>query len=140
MAKAPSPGKIERAQAEGLIDAAPLADGERPEEKPRYLRLTVGGLTKVIDWASLGPGDDLVSRQQCGIPVSALLGIDQFGGDLLLILWWTARRLNGEPRLTFATVLGEFPTNADLDAAIDTDAAAWLTEAEMVELRASDPE
>lgn len=76
----------------------------------KTFRMTLSGKTLELDTTQLGPGDDLVSRQQTGFPVTGFLDQAAIGADSLLILWWMARRKNGEPALTFAEVLLEFPS------------------------------
>jgi hypothetical protein len=98
MAKAPPPGKT-------------------INEASRRFRITLGGETRELSLTDLGPGDDLVARQQTGIPVQPFFEEDRFGPDSLLILWWMARRKNGEKRLKFSEVLAEFPSYAAIEAA-----------------------
>lgn len=116
MAKAPDPGKLERQKA-------------REEAEPKILRLTVGDKTVVLDFDQLGPADDLLARQQAGFPVSTFVGMAAFSGDSLLVLWWLARRKNGERRLAFGNVLKDFPTNKAIEEAGFK--AEWVTADEL---------
>ena len=79
-------------------------------EPNRRFQISLRGRTIELSMEDLGPGDDLVSRQQTGFPVQSFFDETRFGPDSLLILWWMARRKNGETRLKFAEVLAEFPT------------------------------
>ena len=104
------------------MPATPKPRGSKvtAEKKPqrRILKITIGDRTLILEPDKLGPGDDLITRQATGF---ALLPFVQsevvFGADSLLILWWTARRKNGEPMLSFAQVLAEYPTYEKLNAA-----------------------
>ena len=83
--------------------------------KAKKLRLTFDGKVYDISPSQLGPGDDLVTRQQVGFPLMPFLREDVFGADSILILLWTGRRKNGEPNLTFNDVLAEYPTYEALE-------------------------
>ena len=83
------------------------------------LKITVNGDERVLHLADLGPNDDLLARKETGLPVSQFVTEDSFGLDSLAILWWVARRKNGEPRLKFREVLKTFPTMAEAADAVD---------------------
>lgn len=85
-------------------------NGTPAGEPTRKLKITLGGAERVLDFAEVGPGDDIVARKETGLAISPFLEENTVGADSVLILWWFARRKNGEPRLTFAEVLAEFPT------------------------------
>lgn len=89
-------------------------------ETPPTLRIKFAGKTYDLDPSKLGPGDDLICRQQVGFPLQGFLTQEVFGADSLLVLVWTCRRKAGEPNLTFAEVLAEYPTYESLnDAGFD---------------------
>lgn len=93
---------------------------QKPEVKApasRILRITLGGRSLEIDVMQFGPADDRVSRAQAGITISSLIESDVFGVDTMLLLWWLARRKNGEPGLHYYDVENEFPTFAHVAAA-----------------------
>lgn len=97
---------------------APRPGQVRKDEANRTgLEITLRGETRTLHLADLGPGDDLESRKQTGLPVAAFMGAETFGPDSLLILWWMARRKSGEPSLRFASVLEEFPSYDELASA-----------------------
>lgn len=106
---------------------APTPGAATPAGVKKF-RITISDTTLELDTTQLGPGDDLVSRQQTGFPVTGFLDQATIGADSLLILWWMARRKNGEPNLSFAEILLEFPSyqaindaNPDLTV-VDTEA------------------
>ncbi len=101
MAKAPTPG--------------------RSRNKRTGLRITLDGDTRDLYFGDLGPADDLRARKECGMPVSQFINEDRFGLDSLAILWWTARRKNGEPKLKFSEVLKTFPGQVEMAELMDQD-------------------
>lgn len=102
MAKAPSPAKL----------AAQRTRAEQP-----YITITdpESGQSAELRFDQLGPGDERLAREACGVPVSRVFtdGYVQ-GADTVLMLWWIARRKNGEPSLTYEQVEAECPTLADI--------------------------
>lgn len=83
--------------------------GKRQERDRQGMRVTMGGRTLSLFLNDLGPQDDLVSRKETGFPVTPFFAEDRFGMDSLMIVYWMARRKNGEPTLKFQAVLDEFP-------------------------------
>jgi hypothetical protein len=82
------------------------------------VRITLKGRDPIeLSIDDLGPADDLVARKQCGLPVTPFIEGESFGADSLLILWWMARRKEGEANLRFEDVLKEYPTYRDIEAA-----------------------
>lgn len=104
MATAPEPGARRRAD-------------QTAEFKRAGLKITLAGETRELYLAALGPADDLVARREVGFPISPFVERGTFGADSVLVLWWMARRKNGEPGLRFADVLEQFPSYAALAAA-----------------------
>jgi len=103
MAKAPKTRKEQEPARVAIQISCRDADGS-PVEKSLYL-------------SDLGPQDDLVARKQTGFPVTPFLEQEAFGADSLLILWWMARRKDGEGDLRFDEVLAEFPSYQSLNDA-----------------------
>lgn len=106
MAHAPRPGQA-RAQ-----DAA-----------NRRYRITVKGHTLELA-ATLTLDEKMVVRLATGIPFDQfLLNETRIGEDTVAVLWWLARRANGEPRLAWSTFTAEWETieAGDLDVDIVDD-------------------
>lgn len=74
-----------------------------------YLDLTFAGKTLRLYPASVTIADDIAARTQVGVAVSAYVDRHQFGLDSFALLWWTARRKNGEPDLPFSAVAEQMP-------------------------------
>ena len=53
-------------------------------------------------------------RAATGFPIEEFVGQSKIGIDSFVVLWWLARRHNGEPALAFDTAAGEFPID-DVD-------------------------
>jgi hypothetical protein len=113
MAKAPTAAQAQRALR------------GQPKKPGRRVTMTIEGRTLVLDFRTLGPADDAISRAQTGVPISGIemniaAGKYLMGGDTLLIMWWMARRKAGEHNLSFAEVCAQYPTYDVLDNAAVT--------------------
>lgn len=104
MATAPTPGVGRR-----ITEAADVR-----QALDRVVTITRGDQALSFSLADLGPRDDFACRKATGFNVTTLISSEEIGAGEVLALWWLARRHNGEPDLTFTTVLDEFPTNADV--------------------------
>ena len=107
MAKAPTPG---RAQAD--------------EAAQTTIRMTMGGRTLEVQPSALSLDERFVIRQSTGLPFEAFFsgGQQSIGEDSVAVLWWIARRTNGEPNLPFAQFKGEWKFDADtFDIEVDED-------------------
>lgn len=97
MAKAPQPGK--------LTNVRPV---ERHEPNKRLV-ITVCGSTLELNQA-LPFKERFAVRAATGLPLSAFwAGEEKVDADSVLVLWWLARRANGEPRLSFEDAEAEWP-------------------------------
>lgn len=112
MATAPRPGS--RAQAEAARQFIRLRVKER--EMDLMMSLTIQERF-VVRAATAGLPFEAFLPQQSG---------REFGEDSLFVLWWVARRQNGEPNLSFKQAEQEWPsdlTESDLDVTlVDLDA------------------
>ena len=103
MATAPRPGAGRRQKA--------------TEAAQRVLRITVCGETRTLAPDNLPFSEQVAVRKACGgLPFSAFWGDGPtVGVDSLQVMWWLARRANGEPSLQLATVLEEWPETLNPD-------------------------
>jgi hypothetical protein len=111
MAKAPTASQAERALRPTAVKSRRKAG--------RVARMTIRGRTLELHFRDLGPGDDVVSRAEAGVPISGIelniaAGKDLMGLDRILVMWWFARRKSGEPNLHYHEVVAEFPTYEEL--------------------------
>lgn len=83
----------------------------------------------VAETHTIAPGnlpmrERLICRKATGLPLSAFWAEDRIDLDSLVVLWWLARRLNGEATLTFDQAAADWPNDldpeTDLDISIDT--------------------
>ena len=97
MATAPRPGAGRRKAA--------------TEAAQRVLRVTICGDTRTLAVDNIPFREQVEVRKACGgLPFSAFWGgSDTIGEDSLQVLWWLARRANGEPNLALRVVLEEWP-------------------------------
>lgn len=95
-AKAPRPGSVAEAEAARQFYRLRIKDREMD---------LLPGLTM---------DERFVLRQATGLPLEAFMPKEsarEFGEDSLFILWWLARRQNGEPSLAFKQASKEWPTD-----------------------------
>lgn len=120
MARAPRPG------------AAPTSgEGMR-------LRIVVGDGEWILHLDDLGPRDRgevrAATKETFGAPLllGDMLGADLLDTDSIAVLWWLARRKDGEPRLKLGRALDELGDNRTL--------AALLTDGRLVVEQITDDE
>lgn len=82
-------------------------------ESGAFITIKDGDKTYNLSSDELGPGDDLVCRQQTGFPVTHFF--DPFAGDSMTVVIWMARRKSGEPNLGYQAVLADYPTYKSLE-------------------------
>lgn len=91
----------------------------RRKKQRTAITITIEGDTRTLYLGDLGPQDDLIARKQTGFPVSPFVDDERFGADSLAVLWWMARRKNGERRLRFDEVAKDFPGIVELGAMLE---------------------
>jgi hypothetical protein len=104
--------------------------GSLAEEKGarQFLRIRVQDRT--LDFVpQIALREKFALRAATGLPIEAFMpsGTEVgFGSDSLFVLWWLARRQNGEPQLPFAQAEADWPDQLDGDdldlSIIDLDA------------------
>lgn len=119
MAKAPRPGVGARKEA------------ERTAQKVMTItihREVVTAKGRVVPEShTLAPGnipmrEQIICRKATGLPFSAFWSENAIGLDSVVVLWWMARRLNGEATLTFERAAEEFPLDLEpheVDVSVD---------------------
>jgi hypothetical protein len=67
--------------------------------------------------------EKLIVRKATGLPFEAFLGDeDRIGADSVAVMWWLARRANGEPMLTWKQAEQDWPDELkaeDIDVEVD---------------------
>jgi len=122
MATAPPPGAGRRAAAEAADDEAAqqiltitirreitIGKGEKRRTLPQSHTLAINLLSMT---------DKLAVRKATGLPFESFLGEGVFGEDSLVVVWWLARRKNGEAVLSFHEAAEQWPaelTAEDID-------------------------
>lgn len=99
MATAPTPGKA-RAR----------------NEAQTVIRIKMGDRTLEVQPSALSLNERFIIRQVTGSPFEAFF--QAIGEDSIAVLWWVARRANGEPSLAFQKFMGEWEA---LESADDFD-------------------
>ena len=93
MATAPEPGAARRAT-----------------EATRIMRLTLQGRT--LDLGEVPLSEKMACRSATGMALEQFLPTNDtrtFGEDSFAVLWWLARRANGEPGLSFSELVNTWP-------------------------------
>lgn len=106
MAKAPRPGVGTRAAASKAAQ--------------QVMTITIDGEARNLAIGLVPMGERLAVRAATKMPFEAFLaGEDNIGSDSVLVLWWLARRANGEPNLSWAEVVAQTPVDALAAAGVD---------------------
>lgn len=95
MAKAPRPGKA------------------KGDEKPQFMRLRLKDETLEVSLAVSLQEAFVIRNATGGLSMESLMA--SFGMDSFAVLWFMARRQNGEPRLAWATFVSDWPTDLGED-------------------------
>lgn len=101
MVSAPTPGVGRRA--------------EQAEAAKAVAIITVRGETKRLAIGNVPLKEKLLVRQATGLPFDAFVTENQIGEDSLIVLWWLARRAEGELQLTFDRAASEWPEDLGVD-------------------------
>lgn len=111
MASAPRPGGAGTSKAVEQVEAAKTV-----------MKIRIGDHAPVTIAPGLIPlGEKLIVRKALGLPFEAFAGDDDhIGEDSIAVMWWLARRANGEPMLTWTQVEADWPSGLTPDD-IDVD-------------------
>ena len=103
MAKAPTPGTVD-------------APAVQPAGKATsYFEITFCGSTLRMPTA-ISFKERFAVRAATGLPLGQFWGGEtKLDEDSFMILWWLARRYNGEPRLSLDSVMETWPENLSSD-------------------------
>lgn len=96
----------------------------RDVEHSRVLRMTVNGKTLEFQPSTITLKERFVIRTSTELPFEAFFGEGGrlFGEDSIAVLWWLARRRNGEPGLALLDLMSEWESDPDFDVeAIEDD-------------------
>ena len=102
--------------------------GRRAEESTaaqQILRITLRGESHTLALNNIPLKERLIVRKATGLPLEAFVGevedegANKLGLDTLIVLWWLARRANGEWQLTFTRAGEEWPADLDVEGDLD---------------------
>lgn len=100
MAKAPRPGKTQATKTARRMMSIRI--GEHPSVS--------------IAPNNVPMGERLICRKATGFPFEAFWsGEDQVALDSVVVMWWLARRANGEPMLTWTQAQADLPEELEPD-------------------------
>ena len=94
-----------------------MATAPRPaaaQKRSGFIITVRDGEPLTISLDDFGPRDSLDVRKATGLALAQLFEQGTFDMDTTAVLWWMARRRNGEEKLTFEEVLTEFPTYGEI--------------------------
>jgi len=111
MAKAPRPGvstRNDQQEADQTVMTITL-------RRPIFM-----GDRQVAESHTIAPGnvpmrERIICRKATGLPLAAFWSEDRIDVDSLMVLWWLARRLNGEATLTFDQAAEQWPGDLAAD-------------------------
>jgi len=101
MAQAPTPGAGRHSAA---ADAA-----------QKVMTITIRGESKRLAIGNVAIQEKLIVRKATGLPFEAFLSEDRIGSDSLMVMWWLARRGEGETQLTFDAACADWPADIETD-------------------------
>lgn len=111
MAQAPRPGVGKRADAAAQAQKVMTITVKRPiHHEGRQV-----DETHTVAPGNLPMRERIICRKATGLPLSAFWAEDRIDVDSLVVLWWLARRMNGEATLTFDAAADEWPTDLDVE-------------------------
>lgn len=118
MAKAPKPGVTARAedQAENakILTIEIKRELDTGGKKPRPIPQTNTLAVNLIPMR-----ERIICRKATGLPFSAFWSEDRIDVDSIVVLWWMARRANGEVTLTFDQAAEQWPTDLDFETEVE---------------------
>jgi len=105
MARAPRPGSTPNATKAKRKDSS----------QRQALKIHFDGEDYVLDFADIGPQDDLMCRRATGLPISPFLEEETFSADSIAVMVWVAMRKGGHPVLKWSRFSSDiFPKMLDL--------------------------
>lgn len=115
MAKAPRPGvskredELEAAQQVMTLTIKRPIVNDKGRTIPETHRIAINNIPM---------RERIICRKATGLPLAAFWSEDRIDLDSIMVLWWMARRLEGEAALTFDQAAGQWPMDleeGDLD-------------------------
>lgn len=117
-AKAPTPGVGRRIAISEELKVA--------EEEWVRVRCGRDGKDVTLRHSSIGPEDERMCEAQAGVNLWRALA-DPSSVTNIAVIYWAARRKNGERKLAFADVVKSFP---NVQAVVDADIDIWVSDGE----------
>ena len=70
--------------------------------------------------ANLPMRERIICRKATGLPLTAFWASEeQIDLDSIVVLWWMARRMNGEATLTFDQAIADWPDDLDIETELE---------------------
>lgn len=117
MARAPRPGvsrrEEERDESQQMVTITikrDLVTGKDKRIIPQSYDIAIGNVPM---------RERIICRKATGLPLTAFWAEDRIDIDSVMVLWWMARRLNGEATLTFDQAAADWPEDLDLESELD---------------------
>jgi hypothetical protein len=90
----------------------------------QIMTITIAGFpTVTLAPNNIPMSEKLIVRKATGLPFEAFLADeDKIGADSVAVMWWLARRANGEPMLTWKQASEDWPTDLKAEDATDPEA------------------
>lgn len=110
MAKAPRPGvskredELEAAQQVMTLTIKRPIVNDKGRVIPESHRIAINNIPM---------RERIICRKATGLPLAAFWSEDRIDLDSIMVLWWMARRLEGEAALTFDQAADQWPMDLD---------------------------
>jgi hypothetical protein len=81
----------------------------------QVMTITLRGIDYRLAVGNVPIAERMIVRKATGFPFEAFLTEGQIGSDSVAVLWWLARRAEGEIGLTWTQAMAEWPTDITAD-------------------------
>jgi hypothetical protein len=97
---------------------------ERTQAQSSLATITIRGETHKLAIGTIPLREKSAVRRQTGLPFETFwTDSDHIGEDSIAVMWWLARRANGEPNLSYSEVEEQWPsdlTEEDIQFEVET--------------------
>ncbi|CAB5217883.1 hypothetical protein UFOVP209_27 [uncultured Caudovirales phage] len=81
----------------------------------QVMTITLRGIDYRLAIGNVPIAEKMIVRKATGLPFEAFLTEGQIGSDSVAVLWWLARRADGEIGLTWTQAANEWPSDLTAD-------------------------
>ena len=85
------------------------------KDAAKVMTITLRGMSYRLAVGNVPIAERLAVRKATGLPFEAFLTEGNIGSDSVAVLWWLARRAEGEVALGFTQAMAEWPDDLEPD-------------------------